>query len=500
MKRLLLPILLVASACAGTGATYYIDAAGGDDTNSGDQGKPWKSMAKAMTEAQSGDTFILADGEYGFFVEKEAPGKRTDWITFRAAEKAAPVLTGIHIARTEPDSAYLRFDGLTVKVDWVDPQGDPQQPESSAATYKDTATPLTLRGASKVEFKNGKLLGTNKYLTRYAFSIEKCQDILVEKTEMTKISSGGTVAGSENVTLRRNHIHEIIGSGIKALQNNRNLLIEYNHIHNSNWSVKDDYAPRAEKKNPHASAVSIRTSNITLRYNMFHSIGSSSGLMFYETDKSNKPISSTKSELQTEGYSNILIENNLIYDPQNTPLRMYHLGKNVVLKNNTFVSYIFPGREEQLYLVALVHSLAQEDGGAGLSVYNNIFVGEGSSFPPNAKVKGNIFGEWRVGKSTVPPNQIPAGNRAFRNEGGGISSWMNDFFIKPPDLRRRHNTVQDFRLHPKSPAVNFGDPEHQTARGLGTLDENGFLQDDGIARDDQHHSAGCYEFSVGASP
>ncbi len=52
----------------------------------------------------------------------------------------------------------------------------------------------------------------------------------------------------------------------------------------------------------------------------------------------------------------------------------------------------------------------------------------------------------------------------------------------------------DYHLIAGSPGINFGDPANQPSNSLGSISPDGFILNDGPARDAEHHSAGAYEF------
>ena len=65
MKRIclfMIMLLLLLSSLA-QAATYYV-ATTGNDNNSGTQAQPFKTIAKGISTAVSGDTLLLADGTY----------------------------------------------------------------------------------------------------------------------------------------------------------------------------------------------------------------------------------------------------------------------------------------------------------------------------------------------------------------------------------------------------------------------------------------------------
>jgi hypothetical protein len=114
-----------------SGATYYVAAADGNDSNPGTSDQPWKTLDRAYTrysgagnKVAEGDTVYFKNGSYGEFVESvRGYGvshyyQRNDWITYKAAPGHTPILNNIdiHNAKTgSPDGqSYLIFDGFTL--------------------------------------------------------------------------------------------------------------------------------------------------------------------------------------------------------------------------------------------------------------------------------------------------------------------------------------------------------------------------------------------------
>jgi len=133
----------------------------------------------------------------------------------------------------------------------------------------------------------------------------------------------------------------------------------------------------------HGSGVAVRSSNFTLRGNRIHDVGGTRGIYFYSPGRS--------------GYSDIIIENNLIYSTKNqytVDLRR-GLGDRCVIRNNTFAgrihgNYHRNGQASMLYGFAMTNAAAAPDADAStIVVANNLFVGIGSA-PKGATVKNNI--------------------------------------------------------------------------------------------------------------
>ncbi len=113
-------LLLFSFSSLSSGVTYYV-APDGDDAYTAIQAQspntPWKTITKATSEAQAGDSILVADGIYEegeiTFANSGAPSA---WITLKAAPGANPVITnpgdvrGIFIY----ERSYINIDGFTL--------------------------------------------------------------------------------------------------------------------------------------------------------------------------------------------------------------------------------------------------------------------------------------------------------------------------------------------------------------------------------------------------
>jgi hypothetical protein len=106
-------ILTTVWAATAGAATYYVNVTG-DDAGDGSAAKPWKTLEKALTVAQAGDTVELAAGNYVVaFPKKPVAGKM---LTLRAADAATGkvAITG-SFSDNNGRAAFLRFVGLDIQ-------------------------------------------------------------------------------------------------------------------------------------------------------------------------------------------------------------------------------------------------------------------------------------------------------------------------------------------------------------------------------------------------
>lgn len=473
-----------------TGNTYYLDAVTGKDTNNGSQLTPWKTLGKAQSVAVPGDCVVLSSGNYGTFKESDVAG-RNAYIIYTANKNSLVNFDTIHITNTSSANSFLIFNGINVRPNWIDPASsgmpgadDPKYPGSTLSTYAKTSDAITITNASYVKIIDCTIEGQSKHLTVYGVTLSGCQQITVDHCVITKTQRGVNMQSSSDVAILNSHIHDIGASGI--VQGNAlcsNVLIDGNHIHNSKYSVSDDYAPRALNQNYHGSGVAIRNGNIIVRNNVIHDGFVSSGIMCYNADIGGTPH-----------FDNVTIENNLVYDIH-TPyvLRFYLLGNNVVVRNNTLIGYLRTGGGEYRYNTALaVHSLA-DDGAHSLTLNNNIFIGTSFFAEAYTTQKNNIFYSWSNGTfQSNAPNNSTVLAWSYSSD---ATTYIDNLFACGIgcDFNGQNGKTQDFSLATDSPALNFGDVATQTPDGIGWFTSDGFLVSSGSARTASKHSAGAFE-------
>jgi hypothetical protein len=222
----------------------------------------------------------------------------------------------------------------------------------------------------------------------------------------------------------------------------------------------------------------------TVRKNILHNGGGTNAINFY-TD--GNPV-----------YSDVLIENNLVYNPTATVcIDVEQISTNVIIRNNTFIGHKRnEDFDEYMYNVAFyVGSYASGYNGSGLNLYNNIFVGI-ATIVPGAAYVNNDYNIAYSGNDFATAHSVIALNIPSSSyfESGFFNGALNLKYGSIPDQ------VLDLTLKTGSSGINFGDPANQPSDSLGSLDGNGFIQINGAARDASHHSAGCYEYIASGSP
>ena len=479
-----------------TGNTYHLSSMIGDDiTGDGTEDLPWQTLTKVQSMVQPGDGVILQTGNYGTYSETDI--LRDSYITYIAEEDSDVTFTNISIFNTASTDNYLIFYGINIEPEWVDPASsgnigadDPQYAESVQSTYAKTRIPVELSNVNYIQVVDCNLVGTSRHLTPYGVWLSGSTYITIEHCNIEKVTGGIVYIGSSQLLFKNNHIHEI---GVSAFKDGlgvcTHILIEGNHAHNCNVDYSEDYAPRALNANYHASAVAIRSGgDITIRRNIFHDGFNSSAIMTYSTGNGYH-------------YDNVNIEGNLIYDIHTTSLiRLYQIGDNCTINNNTIIGQSrVSGDGRWKFNIGISVSSLDIDGTPHVGIYNNIVIGMlgVTTFMSNVTENNNILWSYLDDGLFYCENDVEIGDNdiimtcLYANE---PVSELDDLFSGISILYTpEHAQLMDFSIQDGSIAINLGDSGIQSGTSLGTLDNAGFILDNGTLRTLTEHSAGAYE-------
>jgi hypothetical protein len=236
---------LTIAAHTANAATYYLDAANGNDSDSGTSEHPWKTMARAMTnwtgagtKVAFGDTVYLRTGNYGIadfnFSPAISPSSWADAITYKAETGQLPVFSYLHI--DQELSRYLIFDGISVT--------------RTSEVVANVQACILVHSPSSLQFRNMNITGhwdtvVGGLLTTYGIQIDtvtvlqKQSDILIEDCNITNVAQGiylnGGIVGS-NIIIRNNIVHHTSNSSISIGSNTRTdepnvILVESNYVY-----------------------------------------------------------------------------------------------------------------------------------------------------------------------------------------------------------------------------------------------------------------------------
>jgi len=544
-------------------ATYYLDAAKGDDSNPGTSSAAWQTLEKAQSIVQAGDTLILRSGNYGEFQQSNV--SYADWVTYKAENGHTPLFSVIRISNSAQQDAYLRFDGIKVQIPDLDPWPDPYDfPETGCA--------------NRVELINMTMKGVNKYLSYCGIRIGGSAYVTIDRCEITNVNRGMIIAG-DYLTIKNSHIHHIVSSGIYTTGGN-SYTIEGNHIHDGGYSLSDDYCPPyglvdgsdtytgspafqlgetivQETTGAKATVIGVRqysggsqeyqghymvyirdiSANMEMGYQF---TGQKSGATFTPTARfgdllphgsgialygpDNSSIGAIRNNIihdgfpswsvgcYKRGYHDIVFENNLIYDT--SPVGFYYIHGPVVARNNTITSTVDRPKRDGLWDWeilnrygdgGLIITIQAGHDGSDIEIYNNLITNNVCGLPslseyPNLKADYNYYWNGRKGTHTLqavwgklddlhgnPNLWHDIGFRGSTPEYSYSRDGIKPFFVARP--------TGDFHLAGTSLAINAADLDNQPSDSLGSLGPDGFIRDDGPARDASHHSIGCYEYA-----
>lgn len=493
------------------GQTYYLDANSGNDSSEiCSSSSPCKTLSRVQKLVKPGDGVFLRNGSYGSF-EEIGVNSRSKWTVYINESGHTPEFSRIYIHNYKTTNSNLIFYGIKVQVDPVDPASsgktgadDPYYPQSTMDTYAKTVNPLDIQFSNNIEIYNCSFSGTHKNLTPIGFSGYNINHFLLEGCEISKVRQAVSYWGKSSegntseITLRGNHFHGITRSCITEGSygmTKRVIIGNYAHDSNCNYGTEaeggDPWSPRAGDLY-HGSAIGIRNGDIVIKNNIWHNGWKTAGIEFIVDGLYDG----------TTVFSDILIENNLLYDIGVTmTVIVDKLGSNVLLRNNTIAGWerTDTTNGSRKYSTVLWLRDVATGNGSGLALYNNIFIGPvilGKNWQGNVIEDNNIFWAYFVDDSgNILLKNGEKGNKSRIITCDSTSSdYFTNKFFQDTGMRfdRSHGQTLNFRLETQSNGVNLGNPDNQPNDSLGSISE-GFILSDGEKRNSEHHSAGAYE-------
>lgn len=464
---------------------FYVDAENGSDSNSGAMSSPWATLSKARNTAPSGATICLQPGNYGSYAESSPPAINQRQTVRGIPGQSAPIFSGIAFGYSSIQDAHLTMSGITVRG------------ETTGDVVKLNRT-KNLR-LNDFDIQNFKWAINNVGVI--GLEIRETEGTVIDNTTISNIHRGVQVISSSDTRILRNFISPKAGTGIQYVGGNTNGEIAYNNIQGSEY-VGYPENPDAPI-DPHASIISVRSSDVTIRGNHLHGMGTSSGVMFYTPDAAGGE----------DAYSNVLIENNAIYHSKNTyALRVYNLGSNFIVRNNTLFSRIRTGdcngaTKDARYRYSsamIVHSKAP--GSEGIRLYNNLMIGIASIGADNIYEEANNYvWSWNSSGwlSTSPSGTSEIITSSYSGCGNHKPVFEDGTVLKNFDSLADFSFTReplDLSPAPNSPVINFGSPAHQPAFSLGNVQSDGFVELCAPKRSVNHFSAGAYEVGSCTNP
>ncbi len=390
------------------GNTYYV-APEGNDAYPGTFSQPWRTIQKAASTAQAGDTVYIRGGVYHEKVIVRHSGAPGVPITFQSypGETAVIDVSGIPMANyheggfTISEKDHIRVIGLRVINSTSTGNGG-----FGIVCYR--ARFVTIRDNSTY----------NTY--RSGIIVRSCSNVVVDGNEIEAANNGGNqemlaISGSTSVTVTNNHVHHggptsSGGEGISVYNASRNVLVKGNHVH---------HAPRA---GIYINAYQGNLNAVVVEGNRVH-----------DNQRSGIAI-----EAEIGGYtaSNVIVTNNLVYRNGTSGILLGNWGngtlQNIWIVNNTVVENGIGA------------------GGGGIALWNTRarkVIVRNNLLSQNVQFTIHLNGTPAT-ETTITHNLIDD----FRNLNGetrGTNYVIGEpYFVNP--------SQGDFCLLPDSPAINAG--------------------------------------------
>lgn len=529
--------------------TYYCDinqAVNGD----GSIGSPWNSLANAsigldaLADDGAGDTLILIAGTYDAFADNSVWEKpRTDWLTiqpYTGDEVIIATPKPVEILRSSLDSIKLKFVGLRLIPTNPDPL--PKDTHNSK-NYTANRVTANIANCQDVTFQDCEIKGLPyRWLTHTVVNIYACKSVLVTgcKVHHAAWVLISATHGCCDVTIQGNVLWDDgLGEWLKFEGPNtgqiiveRNLMIDSQSPYylvsprNANEPYSPYLAVNSTEYHP-GSGIVIKSDKagptwdrFIIRKNIMDGPSNTSMVQHLYTYE------------QWGGYDSMTIENNLFIEC--TDARFHDLycadaDHSVLIRNNTCAGPAIHNILSRSYLPTRYcdsYNVCTTSSGASsyqyIYSYNNLWVAQGSASPGATKdtfTSNNNLLWCPYNFSTIPAWK--GANDIFmfyyttslhgNPNGFGDIGWTNanNAGSPTPEYDSTEDPVADiftdwdhldytlsgntFWYSSARDPLTFGDASLDPDDSLGTVDANGFILDDGPARDASHHAVGCYE-------
>ena len=458
-------------------ATYYLDAANGDDSNLGTSDQPWKTLNRAYTWysgvgsiVQEGDVVLFRDGDYGSFIENNVD--RANWVTYKADTGHIPTLTGISLMYKVNKNVYLIFDGFNI-TDGISVKYISYMKVLNCTIQKE---PAPISGYYEPYF----VLGSAAVGTQYT------NHITFQDNDISNAYRGMRIVDASDWIIKNNVIHRISEDGF-SYPTGDNSVIEGNYIYDHrrfttamkiNGTKTGTFVPGEVVTMPGTDATGI----VYEYRNIYLKVYPTSQTTFYTywwQDQSRYVVG------QSSGATmNPIID----VDPPHTDgFQIHGSANNIIIKGNIIdrTRYVGPGSEDGQGLklsggssyITLENNLVIASkpaiimGSFDLYIYNNTIFGEGG-VDLRPKWSDTIINEMYnniIEKLNIipnPPNTVGIvnhGNNIFGNyPSGGDDPYVLSIDILteltnyPIDSLFIDAANHDFRLAEGSVAIDFG--------------------------------------------
>lgn len=314
----LIAVALLAAGCVGdrpltTPRTYYVATNGSDINNGRSIYSPFRTLARAISAANPGDTIALRGGVYPGGITINTPGMREGWITLQPYRNERAVID----AAGKPHGIYF-YHPRFAPMYWV-VQG------------------LEIRGGEqytvKIDTPHVKLLGNNLHGAKgdIVKVVRTANHIVIDGNEIHHNNAptganaqGIDIVGASDVLVARNYVHDIPSIGMYAKGNAAEVVFEHNRVENiaqRGIMLGQSTSPEFLDRNK-----SYESYNSTIRHNIVRNTGSAC--------------------LATASSYNVRIHNNVCYDAAKSnhgaifvsnESQLKQPGANIAIYDNTVV-------------------------------------------------------------------------------------------------------------------------------------------------------------------
>jgi hypothetical protein len=384
--------------------TIFYVSPDGDDNNPGTRARPWRSVSKAVEEAEAGDTVIFQDGTYECRGQDGwNDGKPGRPITFKAENSLAAIW---HLS--EPgwlielnDDRYINFEGLVLR-------GNQSFDLSRHVTlgtcdhisfedcliYDTTGNGVQMEDSSDSSFRNCEFRNENATSHKDGILIYNGHNILIDGCELSHCAHTGIgIKTGSNITISNSDIHHTGGHCISVGSHTvwdgpDRVTIHRNRIHEAEqWGTSSG---------PHVGVrIHLNASNVKIHHNDICG-NDTAGLRVRSSALG--PI---------EIYNNTFYDNNVSADPTTASIHFYHKrdepGTPIIrVKNNI----IYHTASEALYAVYVSSDLEKN-----VDMDYNLFY---SSTGIGAIRRNGTTYSFEAYVADYEPHSLPASDPLFR--------------------------------------------------------------------------------------
>lgn len=328
---------------------YYVSLTG-NDRNDGSIGAPWKTIQKAASELEAGETVYVRGGIYKETVKINNSGsKEKGYIFFRAFPQEVVILDGSNISFKTGSRAIFQLENVEyVKIIGFELRNlivKSKKKYPAGILVRGTASNIHLVGNNIHHIENRAKTGSAHGILFYGSSKKEMSNIVINQNNIHHLTLGRsealTLSGNiEGFTITQNDIHHNNNIGIdiagyynaceeKCEDRARNGVIAHNRVYQNSSGDNPAYEGSFAAGGIYADG----STNITIENNLV-----------YENDFG--------IELASENYqkntSFITVKNNVIYNNNGAGLIMGGSGKdNGGAYKNTIINNIFKHNDKR---------------------------------------------------------------------------------------------------------------------------------------------------------